>query len=407
MVSETIPCECSIAEEAEEGIDAALDRTIAALVQPLTAEEVSPKPKIRTQNPRIVFRGNIQEVNRFFYKRGWGDGLALIPPTEDAVAEMLTGTDLPPEHIVGTLLPRLGKATVEKIAINAVMAGALPVHMPVLLACMEALFDPAARASAFAVSTGSWAPFWIVNGPIRNQIYVNGSSGALSPGNIANAAIGRAMGLIVKNIGGMRKAIEDMGTLGNPGKYTLVLGENEENSPWEPLHVEEGFAPEDSTVSLMYPNCYAQHSPTYGTEDRDIISNLLYSLPTTTLGALCFLVPPVHARRLAQKGWTKEKIRNYIAEFAQAPAFKHPAHYDSGKALARHKTVPMDALEPIRLIADPSNIRIVVAGGPGTFIGILTGGFSSRRVIKRIRFPRNWDKLVAKYRNLTPTYELY
>ena len=97
MVSETIPCECSIAEEAEEGISEVLDRTVAALVQSLTAEEVSPKPRVPNANPRIIFRGNIQEVNRFFYKRGWGNGLALIPPTEGAVAEMLTGTDLPPD----------------------------------------------------------------------------------------------------------------------------------------------------------------------------------------------------------------------------------------------------------------------------------------------------------------------
>ena len=157
-----------------------------------------------------------------------------MPPTREAVDEMLSGTDLPPDHIVGKMIPRLGKATVEKIAINAVMAGALPTAMPLLIAGIEAMLDPQSSFGIFEVSTGSWAPFYIVNGPIREQLRINGSSGALSPGDMANASIGRAMGLIVKNLGGARKGVEDMGVLGNPAKYSMVLAENEEASPWEP-----------------------------------------------------------------------------------------------------------------------------------------------------------------------------
>ena len=166
---------------------------------------------------------------------------------------MLQGTDLPPDHVVGKIIPRLGKATVEKIAINAVMAGALPTYMPLLIAGVEALLDPESAFDTFGVSTGSWAPFWIVNGPIRHDLQINSGYGALSPGNVANAAIGRALGLIIKNIGGIRKGVEDMGVLGNPGKYTLVIAENEEGSPWEPLHVERGFNAQDSTVTLFFP----------------------------------------------------------------------------------------------------------------------------------------------------------
>ena len=136
---------------------------------------------------------------------------------------MLAGTDLPPDHLVGRIIPRLGKVTVEKIAVNAVMAGALPTYMPLLIAGVEALLDPVANFGTFEVSTGSWAPFWVVNGPIRGQLRFNSGSGALSPGDIANAAFGRAMGLIVKNLGGARKAMEEMGVLGNPAKYTMVI----------------------------------------------------------------------------------------------------------------------------------------------------------------------------------------
>src|SRR3989337_1762504 len=136
------------------------------------------------------------------------------------------------------------------------MAGALPIHLPVILAVVEALADKNGGFGTYGCSTGSWAPFTLVNGPIREEIQINYGSGALSPGNIANAAIGRAVSLIAKNIAGARKGIEDMGVLGNPAKYSQVMGEDEAGSPWEPEHVERGFTATDSTVTLFFPNCY-------------------------------------------------------------------------------------------------------------------------------------------------------
>ena len=156
------------------------------------------------------------------------------------------------------------------------MAGALPTYMPVLIAAVEALLDPRANFGGFGVSTGSWSPFWIINGPIRKDLRVESGSGALSPGNIANAAIGRAMGLIIKNIGGVRKGIEDMGVLGNPCKYSMVIAENEEESPWEPLHVEQGLHKEDSAVTVFFPNSYVQAEP-LGTDAKGIMEGLIYN----------------------------------------------------------------------------------------------------------------------------------
>ena len=178
-------CESTVKADIEAGTAAAMPGIVESLTKPLTADEKSPKPKV-VKTPRVVFKGNYEEVNRFYYKNGWTDGLPIVPPTEKAVAEMMTGTDLPPDHVVAKVIPRLGKATVEKIAINAVMAGALPTHMPVLIAAVQALADPENRFDTFEVSTGSWAPFFAINGPIRHDIHVNFSSGALSPGNIAN-----------------------------------------------------------------------------------------------------------------------------------------------------------------------------------------------------------------------------
>jgi len=389
VLGTSIPCETNEKSEIETGVAAAMENIVAALTGPLTADEKSPVPRFE-KSPRTVFTGSYEEVNLYFYRKGWTDGLAIAPPTEKAVAEMMTGTDLPPDHIVTRLIPRLGKATVEKIAVNAVMAGALPTHLPVLIAAVKSLMDPRSRFDTFGVSTGSWAPFFIINGPIRKDIHINCGSGALSPGDIANAAIGRAMGLIIKNIGGARKGIEDMGVLGNPGKYTLVLGEYEEESPWEPLHVERGFNKEDSTLTLFLPNTYIQTIP------RDTnAKGYLETYASLNPGSMsCLLVVPPHAKVLAGEGWTKKRIKEYILENSASPF--PPAQGGRGTPIL-----------PVKSSID--DLMIIVAGGPGAWIGLLrsAGGWENSFVTMKIDLPKNWDKLVAKYKNVVPTYVGY
>ena len=389
VLGTSIPCETNEKSEIETGVAAAMENIIAALTGPLTADEKAPVPRFE-KSPQIVFTGSYEEVNLYFYRKGWTDGLAIAPPTEKAVAEMMTGTDLPPDHIVTRLIPRLGKATVEKIAVNAVMAGALPTHLPVLIAAVKSLMDPRSRFDTFGVSTGSWAPFFIINGPIRKDIRINCGSGALSPGDIANAAIGRAMGLIIKNIGGARKGIEDMGVLGNPGKYTLVLGEYEEESPWESLHVERGFNKEDSTLTLFLPNTYIQTIP------RDTnAKGYLETYASLNPGSMsCLLVVPPHAKVLAGEGWTKKRIKEYILENSASPF--PPAQGGRGTPIL-----------PVRSSID--DLMIIVAGGPGAWIGLLrsAGGWENSFVTMKIDLPKNWDKLVAKYKNVVPTYVGY
>ena len=158
-VATSVPCESSILSDIEAGIDDALDNIIEALTRPLTPEERSPEQMNTEASERIVFKGDLEEVNRFFYKRGWSDGLPIIPPVESAVAEMLTGTDLPPDHLLGKLQSRYGKATIEKIAVNAVMAGCLPTYMPVLIAATINLLESEAGFNGYTTygfSTGSW-----------------------------------------------------------------------------------------------------------------------------------------------------------------------------------------------------------------------------------------------------------
>ena len=324
---------------------------------------------------------DLQEVQRFFYNRGWTDGLPILPPTRERVDEMMTGTDLPSEHVVGKMIPRLGKASVEKIAINAVMAGALPTAMPILIAGVEALLDPASTFGTFEVSTGSWSPFYIVNGPIRNQLHINGSSGALSPGDLANATIGRAMALIVKNIGGARKGVEDMGVLGNPAKYSMVLAENEEASPWEPQHVQYGFEPNANTVTVSFPNGYMQIVPR-GSDVEGILRTI-----KTRLGArwrqVTIIMAPSHASTMAEAGWSKARLVSHLEQ----------ANLDYPSNVARTS------------MSGPESVRVIVAGGPGAWVGLVLG--VGRWVTKPVSLPPNWDVLVRRYGSYQPNYLRY
>jgi hypothetical protein len=415
VVPLSVPCECSDSEQVETGVNAAINEIIAALTTPLTNEEKSPKSKEPEHPPRIVFKGNLEEVNHFFYKRGWTDGLPIIPPTEAAVAEMLTGTDLPPDYLVGQMVPRLGKATVEKIAINAVMAGALPTYMPVLIASVQALVDPRWDPSVPTVSTGSWAPFWIINGPIRKDLQVNSGWGALSPGDIANAAIGRAMGLITKNVRGVRKGIEDMGCLGNPGKYSMVMAENEEESPWEPLHVEQGLNKEDSAVTVFFPNSSSQMWA-YGSDDDGILRTVIYNLIPGRRGMFCLVLTPPHAKILAAKGWTKKDIQAFITDQGRVPAYHVPEFWKvrEGGFSGLHKNwITMNLSDTVSVLPEPDWIRIIVAGGNGAIVGQFVGPPVERSktgstwITHKIQLPKNWEKLVAKYKDLVPRYVRY
>ncbi|MBI4296255.1 MAG: hypothetical protein HY667_03965 [Chloroflexi bacterium] len=410
IVTTSVPCESSVAADIEAGVTAAIDNIVVALTKPLTAEEKSQTPLVTEKTYRIMFKGNLADVNRFFYKRGWTDGLPIIPPTEEAVAEMLTGTDLPSDHLVAKLGPRLGKATVEKIAVNAVMAGALPTYMPLLIAGVQAL---AAHPSAvnLAASTGSYAPFWIVNGPIRKDLHVNHGYGALSPGDIANATIGRSLALVTKNIRGVRKGIEDMGVLGNPGKYGLVIAENDEDNPWEPLHIERGFKRDDSTITLSFPQSYQQLQP-YGTDDNAILSTLIYNITPERRGILGILFTPTDATSLASRGWTKKDIKDFVMENARVPWDHHPQYWTpeyGGPTNFVDKRKPFNPRDSASILSTnprcPEPIQIYVAGGTAPYIGLFSGGMEI--ITQKVELPANWDKLVQKYRDVIPTYARY
>ncbi|HUT68026.1 MAG TPA: hypothetical protein VMW86_05715 [Dehalococcoidales bacterium] len=406
VVPEAIVSECTVIKTIETSITAVFDDMVAALTRPLTAEEKSPKPREPENPPRIVFKGNLEEVNRFFYQRGWTDGLPVIPPTEAAVAEMLTGTDLPADHLVEKLEPRLGKATVERIAINAVMAGCLPTYMPLLIAGVHAL-AASPVCGMMAASTGSFSPFWLVNGPVAKDINVRFTYGATNPGDIANAAIGRAMGLITKNIRGVRKQIEDMGVLGNPGKYSWVAAENEENSPWEPFHVDRGFKKEDSAITVMFPQSFQQMMP-FGTDDKGILATVVGSIVPARMGSFALLLTPTNAGSLSSGGWSKKAVKDYIVENTIVPddyysrlGLKPSGPFDRGNVTGPGTRPQIFHPNP----RDPDPVQVFVFGGFGSWMGFMQGG--GPPITKKIELPKNWAQLVKKYKNIVPTYVRY
>jgi hypothetical protein len=405
IVVESIPGHTTITEKVNEGISLVLDEIITALTKPLTGEEKTPKSADQENPSKVVFNGSLKEVNHFFYRRGWTDGSPIIPPTKEEIAEMLTGTDLPADHVVAKVMPRFGKATIEKIAINAVMAGCLPTYMPVLIAMVKATLDPKANFDWQYSSAASPGPLWIINGPVRNDLHVNCGRGLFSPGDIANTAIGRAIGLIFKNIGGIRKGFEEMGGMGNPTKYTLVAGENEEASPWEPLHVEYGFNKADSTVTMMTAGNNWNQTTANAGDIKGILNGMVNSLKTRTGWSPCLMISPIRAEALGKAGWTKKDVKVFLSENVILPYLPESERAGLAREDSLVRQSPFNPGDPVRLLRNIEDIMIFIAGGDWPGAGAVITGRGKTTV--KIELPANWNKLIARYKNLVPTYALY
>jgi len=215
------------------------------------AERLEAKHKGGTLVSRKIEYSDTSDPMEVCYQRGWTDGLPVTPPTDERVLEMLKGTRRRADEVVGKIPPYLGTCTVEKVTINAVLAGCKPEYMPVLLAALEAALEPVFTLHGVLATTYFSSPIIIVNGPIARAIGMNSGLNVLGQGNRANATIGRALNLIVQNVGGGRPGEADRSTLGAPSKYTLCFAEDESDPEWEPLSVARGFPRGVSTVTLF------------------------------------------------------------------------------------------------------------------------------------------------------------
>jgi hypothetical protein len=317
--------------------------------------------------------GEVWAVSQFLYERGRTDGLPVIPPTEPLVLEMLEHTDRAADEVVGYVEPSQAGATVEAVAINAVMAGCRPEYLPVVLAAVEAIGEPAFNLFGIQATTNPVAPLIIVNGPLATALEINARGNCFGQGFMANATIGRALRFVLLNIGGGTPQTLDKATQGQPAKFGFCVAENEAESPWEPLHVERGYPAEASTVTVISVTgtqnildmasrsargllqMFCSHAGTAG------VQNVLLG------GGPLFAISPEHAQILARDGFTKQDVRQYLYEHARAPLTEF-SRENIAEVLAKRRPrwcVPENPDARIPIADRPEDITIIVAGGPG------------------------------------------
>lgn len=372
---------------------AALNEIIAALTVPLTRDEANPKVDQTGRSPRLVevtgadYADAAEKVNQLFLTNRWADGLPIVPPTGQAIKAMLKGTSRSPDEVIGLVAPRNGVATIEKIAINAVMAGAKAEYLPVIIAAMEGFTDQDFDVTHMQTSTGSFEAALIVSGPIAKELDFNSGMGLLGHGWRANSTIGRAVRLNLLNLGQTWPGENDMALLGRVSSYTLLsFAENNEASPWEPYHASQGFRPEDSTVTVSVVGGVATVgggavTPWSAQRILDSVTNQISSIGTYLGGVYAakriVVFHPDCAAELASMGYTPERLRQYLYEKSRVP-------YERLSANARREVRRMIQDRQIRpdraplfeeglkegglvpALQSPDDIHIMVAGGsPG------------------------------------------
>jgi len=321
---------------------------------------------------RLEAPGDHDGFNRYCRERRWSDGLPLVPPTVERVAAMLRHTRRAPESVVAAIAPAYGAATVEVIAINAVMAGCEPQYLPVLIAAVEALSDPKFNLQGIQATTNPVAPWIIVNGPIARELGVNSGLNCLGQGTWANATIGRAVRLVLQNIGGALPGEMDRATQGQPGKYTFCCAENEEANPWEPLHVERGHARERSTVTVVGA-AGTLNMNTHAKDADDLLRVLADTLAHPTSNDYYFggepwvILSPEHAEVLKLAGLTKADVKRRLWEASRMAASRLAAKdYARVQHTRGAELGAMNAATLVPAAPTADGIGIIVAGGPGT-----------------------------------------
>jgi len=337
---------------------------------------------------RIEVADDLDEINRVYRDRRWSDGLPIVPPTIERVGRMLRFTRRAPDDVVATVAPGFGAATVERIATNAVLAGCLPEYLPVLIAATAAVAAPEFNLQGVQATTNSAAVWVIVNGPAARRLEVNGSFNCLGQGAWANATIGRALRLILQNIGGALPGEMDRATQGQPGKYTLCCAENEAASPWSPLHVERGYAAETSTVTVVS----AEGMMNMNTHTKDP-GELLRAMAETMMhppsneychgGEPWLVLGPEHAEILHGAGLTKQDVKRRLWEQSKMRADrmtdKDLLRVRSSRA-GEFGTIEPDTM--LTIARRPEDIWLIVAGGPGTH-SIYVPGFGNSHAVTR------------------------
>ncbi len=336
-------------------------------------------------------------VGDLFHERGWTDGLPVVAPTLARVRAMLRFATEAPDTSIGALDPMRGEATVEKIAANAVMAGCRPEHFPVVLAAVHALVDPAFNLRGVQTTDENVAPLLVVSGPIVRQLGINAGAGALGPGCRANATIGRALRLVMTNIGGGWPGLTSLAGIGQPGRYTLCVAENEDASPWPPLHTEAGLPAQASAITLLRAECSINVTGGLA-EIASVMGSAASAFSALHAGCVAVIVAPATVAALAARGWGKGDIAQHLFDAGRIP------HAQWRDMWVRQHIVPdhgapawVQAADragaPIPVVAAPQDIVIFVAGGSmpiAQHVYFPSWGFPYCRLTQPVALPSHW-----------------
>jgi hypothetical protein len=341
----------------------------------------------------IVDFDDIRRVTEDYYARGWTDGLPVMPVTESVVTDFLARTNRDPDEVL-LAMPHLNReCTVRLAAINAAMAGCLPEYFPVVLAAWAALVEEGYVPRAIWQSTTGTASILLVNGPVRQQIGLNSRSNVFGSGFRANATIGRAIRLTAINAFGLRPGELDQGTQGNPAKYSACIAENEEESPWAPLHIEHGFDAQASTVTAMTMRSVVHIEARHTTVPEQLALDLADTIRRT--GALihetisaCLALGPEHAALFARAGWSKADLRRFVydrAVNARETLVAVGKDAVSGKTRWRLSSAHSDAVpdtaadaDTVKALGSEQAIQIIVAGAHNAGVSAVIETFGPR-----------------------------
>jgi hypothetical protein len=315
------------------------------------------------------------------YEQGWTDGLPIIPATPEAVKQFVAASGRQAGDLIAVLPPRKGRATVEVIAVNAIMAGCRPEYMPVLIAAVEGVTDPTYPLELMQVTTNPMTPFLLVNGPVRNKLEINYGTGCLGPGWRANATIGRALRLVLINAGGALPGVYSKTSFGSPLRYSYICAENEEENPWTPFHVDRGFKREDSTVTAFKASNFCNISGGEGVGPDEILRQIATNMPPMYGGGdgALLLLGVNHAQSLHEAGLTKRDIQQRLWELARLPI----SHF-AGAFSSTERGAGRGDDNSVWRARSPDEIYIAVAGGPGPQNVYIGAGMPQTRLIRSV-----------------------
>jgi peroxiredoxin len=393
-----VGCEPFVLAEQFDGNPDQKPGCVSRHLEPVTELLESPTAPIpRTRSTARASRIELSDhtdLYQYCIDAGFADGLPVIPPTVERVEQFLKTSNQDPDRVIGLVPPNYCPATVEKIAANGVMAGCAPQLLPTLITLVRAACDERFNLHGVQATTHFAAPLIIVNGPIRRELGFASRNNVFSNVARTNSSVGRAFQLILTNLGGARPGGIDMSTLGNPGKFSYCIAENEEENPWEPLHTEAGFKPGESTVTLFAaepPKGVSEHN---AREARTILKAICRTLGVSWSYRVCAMIEaivvlcPEHVRTIRRDGLSKSDVKQFLFENTGIPVREYKGDGEGMQYTKFYKTRLIDGENCYLKFNDPGQIKIVVAGGTaGKFSAVISSWAAGPRGSQMVTYP--------------------